>query len=674
MNEFLNGLNPGIPVLSIAVLAVVIGAWASGRILTHSILRMSFRHPFPETVVNFAVGLDLLAFIILPLASFGFLNRFSAWCVPLAAILAASIIGGRRACDDLFATIANFKWRKHRALLIPALFLLAGLGSALCYPFGWDELTYHIELPSRWLQDGSLSVYSDNPYSGFPSLVEILSAAGIRMGGILFPRTLNLCVCAVLLSAFWILLRRYATHAIAAVGTAVLAVSPLFLTLARETYVESFMSLNFVCALLVLHFVRGNRNASDVSSSRAALLGILAGGALAMKLSGAVVPLIIALVWFVEWSTGKKWKRNGGENEEETHPNKIPAAERRENADRAHTPKLIHALAVLATITFLFAIPFYLRPWIQTGNPNHPYFAELFTDDPVALLVSAKHHLMASRYGTHGILGFLASPVALAYRRDLFDAIVVGWQLPICLALFICVWGEKTFAGGSKNLKSLWIAATLAFCLLFWYSTAQQSRFALPLLILAILAGFSSLRYLTQKTAAIMLALICAGALFSLEAPQFKHFYFGWKRHCLGWLTNEVYLKKALGGDGYVDAMRAVLEHTPKNAKVALLFERRCFYCPRKHVIATPIFQSALFTPPPGSPEAVIRSLRFSEIDYLLFGGTLDNPDISLEDVNRAAKLADFLAKLAHRGEIQPIWSKNGYNLFRIRYTEDANQ
>src|SRR6185295_14806749 len=60
-------------------------------------------------------------------------------------------------------------------LAIPFVALaLIALGSALCYPTGWDEMVYHHELPRRWLADGWPAFYADIPYSGFPSLGELL--------------------------------------------------------------------------------------------------------------------------------------------------------------------------------------------------------------------------------------------------------------------------------------------------------------------------------------------------------------------------------------------------------------------------------------------------------------------------------------------------------------------
>jgi len=646
---------------------MVCGAVSAGWLFSRFIARVSYRHPLPALAANFAIGLNLLGLSYLALGSIGLLKAVASWTLPVAAILAACSSALLNRSRIAFPDDVKTLLRGHRLFFVLAtLFFLVALGSALCYPFGWDELTYHVEIPMRWSRIGSLKVFPDNPYSGFPSLVEILFANGIAMGGVLFPRLLNLSVCLFLLFSFWLLLRRYANRFFALVGTAVLAVSPLFLALARETYVESFIALDFTAALLAIRYIRSKGTRVGLDVPRIISVGILAGGAAAVKLSGVIIPVVVVGIWFLDSMTSRKalLQREGDAC--------VPEADdalfdkRDSTCPALRVKSVLPVFIILTLVVGLFAAPFYLRPWIQTGNPFHPYFAEWFTHDPAALLVSRQHHLLAERFGTHGLTGFLAAPVTLAFRGDLYDAIVVGWQLPFCLALFLAVWARRRIIGDAGTARCLWMPAAFSAYLLFWYLTAQQSRFVLPLLILAILAGFRAMRWLPGRLRCSGLILLCAVAAISVDIPVAKHYYYGWKRHFLLRLTNEGYLKKALRDDGYIDAMKALALKTPVSARIAMVFERRGLYCPRPHIIATPCFQGALFTPLPLSPELLLKKSRLSKIDFLLFGGSPANPDFTKDDARGAAEFAAALAKLAAKGEIKLVWAEKGYNLFKL--------
>src|SRR5947199_351201 len=74
------------------------------------------------------------------------------------------------------------------ATVASLVLIIVTLGPALSYPSGWDELVYHHELPRRWLADGWPAFYPDLPYSGFPSLGEILFWLMAPIEDVIAPR------------------------------------------------------------------------------------------------------------------------------------------------------------------------------------------------------------------------------------------------------------------------------------------------------------------------------------------------------------------------------------------------------------------------------------------------------------------------------------------------------
>ena len=64
--------------------------------------------------------------------------------------------------------------------LFSGIFLFT-LGSAFLLPYGWDEQTYQLALPLRFLQNNSFAPCPDNPYSCYPALTGWFFANAIAL-------------------------------------------------------------------------------------------------------------------------------------------------------------------------------------------------------------------------------------------------------------------------------------------------------------------------------------------------------------------------------------------------------------------------------------------------------------------------------------------------------------
>ena len=116
--------------------------------------------------------------------------------------------------------------------------------------------------------------------------------------------------------------------------------SPLALSMMRSSYVEVFIMLNMLVALLVLRETKA-------SWRSICLCGLLAGGAVAVKLTGIGVAVIIFIFL---WSKYQK----------------------------SFVNKRFYLLLYFALGGIFMALPFYLRPYLLTGNPFYPFLASWF--------------------------------------------------------------------------------------------------------------------------------------------------------------------------------------------------------------------------------------------------------------------------------------------------------
>ena len=272
-----------------AVILFFIAAYSAGWLVSDKILKIQWRHQVPAFLVNLVLGMNFLALLVLAGGTMNVLSPAVIWTL-LVILSVPGIIRSKLIIGYITAYI-------NRNRLFTVIMCLMGIyatGSALCFPYCWDELTYHVSLPLRWIQAGGVPVFMDNPYSAFPSLPHLLFRLTIEIGGIKTPRVL--CLAAYMIfffSVYWII-RSYGSRYKVMLCFVVFVLSPIFVTMMREAYVEPFMLMNLTAAVLVL------KGTSVIQIEKTAnvflLCGILAAGAAAVKLTGLGIAAVIFIL------------------------------------------------------------------------------------------------------------------------------------------------------------------------------------------------------------------------------------------------------------------------------------------------------------------------------------------------------------------------------------------
>lgn len=572
-----------------------------------------------------ACGACLLGLLSLVLGTAGLMK--TAVLLPTGLLLATCglVVLGRQARG---VNVRAWLSRHGLPFLLFLLFALGALGPALCYPAGWDEMVYHVALPRRWLELGGAAVLPDNPYSGFPALTDLLNYLVTATGGILAPRLLTWSVSCVNALLLYGLLRRRFGQAAALVLTGSVMLAPAMMMVAREAYAEPFLVLALLAALsLVLAPVATRR-----SAAWRVAIGLLAGGAAAVKLSG--IPVAATILLLALWRSQRR------------------AA----------------AVTAMLTAAVLLAAPFYLRPWLATGNPCYPYYAALFAADPAQVSTSEYHHAVGqARFGLPGLTGFLQTPFLLAvpvgetqlyFEGSLgFQALLVGWLLVVAMAR----------ACRRRRLRPWLVPAALALLLyLFWFWSAPQARFLLPGFCLAAVTAFQSLRRQRPLARRTVLVTLAAATLFwPLQPRELHHYSFMWRG--VNPAVRVSFLRQQVG-EGYAQAVAYVREHTPPNAKLLLLFENRGLYVPRQYVLGTPFWQAACFTPPERyqTKEAVTAELQRLGVTHVLMGLSNQDPDRVPTYLDRCRGFAAGLGQLVAAGTLRPVWQCPDYQLLEV--------
>lgn len=643
---------------AVLVSGIVLGiAMGLGRLVTGRMLS----DKAVSAHLQLAVGINLLALI-------GLLLGTAAVPYPLAIVSApavAVVIWYLRTPSN-FGT-KSFKatrWRSVGFSGYVAVPLVISLGPALTFPSGWDELMYHVELPRRWMNDGWLSIQTDLPYSALPSLSEILFWLAAPVEHLITPRLLSWVVWA---NGFCLLretLRHMAGTAITTVWLSALILSPIVLMIGANCYVESFVWMD-VAALGYLLFVRPEGSAPSEpagnSDKRLALAGIVLGGAIATKVTCVGLLLAPITVWVVIHRC---------------------------------SPALRKQTIQCVIIALAFAIPFYLRAWFLCGNPVFPYFADLFTRNPVDLEISKFHHALAvGNFGIGGWPGWLMAPFAISFASEVYDG-SFGLQWLIFLA--ITAWGLRWTAKWNER-RLIVAAASLGVMLLtIWSVSSQQARFGISSLMFiaiasaraldgfqgsrptkesdrpkhrrssgkSLLPGAQRSRNSTTRVAQFarnqrknfVLAVVVVTSIFSVPWTHLGYYLDSWL--CFAKIrTPMAYLRDGVG-DSFLELSLFLSQHVQEADKVATLFEHRLAYLPKHTQIATPFFQSQYFTGPldDSTAEDIVQEFRQHGVKFLVLTTHAMGPDIASQHLQEQQKWYQNVDQAIAKGYVRIIW------------------
>ncbi len=512
--------------------------------LAGGIGRRLLPEPHPSRTASLALqaafGLGLMSLGFLLLGWFVGVRSLFAWL----ALSALAIAFGRSAyawCSAWSPGISLLA-QSGRAARLAGLTVAVLLGlaflEAAAPPVHFDALVYHLELPRRFLEQGSLVLTPDNPYWGLPLLGEMLYTWAVALGRLQTGAVLGWMVAALTLAGLLGLASSWGKHAgwvavVALIGGTTLAGSPGW------AYVDWWAALYGLCILIALDQFR-----QAPSRQLAVLGGLMAGFACGVKYTAwLALPAGFLAFW---------------------------------TADRSRRG-LRHAVVFLLG-GVLIAFPWIWKNVQGAGAPLYPYFGASPWIEPArqrALQASVQAPAPVLSLGVPiaaGLLGHEQGPgfasdigplllgllpgLALLRRRDR--------QTYLSLGVFL-VTGWLIWAAASQ-VSGLLLQTRLYFVLL-------------PAWALLAGAGFTGFEATTigqirlGRLAGALVALVAGLLLFQEIRTQVQARPAG---VLLGEETESAYLLRRLGGF-YMTQLR--IQELAEGSRVLMLWEPRGLYC-----------------------------------------------------------------------------------------------
>jgi hypothetical protein len=330
-----------------------------------------------HAVASAAIGFGVLEFGPFVLGAAGKLSVSSLRLAVGVVVLAAA--------RDLWAVARRVRYafltvrRPESWLLAGGIALLPAVGIAILLALtpvlDPDGLAYHLTVPKRWLEHGSMDYLPTYPYSNAPMGGEMLFAIALAFvgdaGAKLLHCALGLAGAAGLLAAG----KRIGGGIVGPVAASLYLVGPFGVAdQLGWAYVEGITAFATIAATLSWLVWYRERHPGWLRAS-----ALLAGVGVSFKITAALFPLTLLAMTIV--------------------------AQRSDPAADGPKPSRVGPFLWLLALTVVPILPWFIRSTLVTGNPFFPLFAQVIhsRDYPGALATTVdryqRYMLWASRWG-----------------------------------------------------------------------------------------------------------------------------------------------------------------------------------------------------------------------------------------------------------------------------------
>jgi len=457
---------------------ILVAAWGQGRMIAGVILPDSRdRASIPVSIIALGLGLGLFALETFLLGTIGLLTTPILTLLVLLVFFLA-VITVRRHWPEV-------REQYGAACQLPAgsglPLALTGLAVVLSWPFvlvptrAFDALSYHLEVPLRYLQAGRIIDIPENLYSYAPQLNHMLYGLAMGLSGSDLAGLINHLFFVLTLCVLYRGFRHCFDIQAGAWAAALTALSPLMLIEVSNAGVDWAAAFYTLAALSILSLRAGNVRLLIMG-------GILAGMAAGCRHQPVGYAIFIPVAaGIIDGLVHRKGARLGR--------------------------WFIFTLAAIST-----ASPWYIRNAVFTGDPLYPLFSNLLGKTEagagfVSGLFGAKSLTLLWKWA---VLPFQMVFDPLSYSMTA----TIGIQFLVLLPLLL-VARKRT---RDRQFLAWWFV--LAF--LAWYLNFRTARYAMPVLMMGSLWIGSSLAAVLESRkvgaavlkVAVAVTLVLNGAVF----------------------------------------------------------------------------------------------------------------------------------------------------------------
>ena len=613
----------------------VIGFGSAGvRLLKLSTLENSCSYIYAS-----ALGLGIFSHLIFLLLALGFLYR---WSVQVLIVLGFilflfDVYSYREKYRNLYSSLRGLKlnWFLYAAILLIVFFWFFPLFlHGFLPPIGYDEVAYHLAIPKIYIQNHTLSYIPFIPHSNWPLETEMLFAVGLLISNEIFTHLVNWgCFLLVSVSLF-VWGRRFFGVLGGAVAAALFTFTPMVLKLAGTAMVE--MPLALYSFLATISLIDGLDNEK---SNELILSAIFAGLAASTKLNAVIVPISLGVFAFFSMSLKNHLSLRSS----------------------------LKKFFLYGLISLLVVSPWYIKSFVQTGNPVWPFFYPIFDGRNW------------DQFGSSNLMNFIYLPnMAINLKNWVFTLWVItieparfgglelGYFYVLLMPLSMLAMFFTQEATQRNIIKSLFVIVLIYYTA--WFLQTHQTRFLMPALPIIALLSASGIFWIWQKSNCQIRTVIEIGLIVSFLVSglgtinaSFPYLKNNWL-FLTGRISRDELIERYIPGfDTFVYANK----NLPQNSLIWMaLWESRGYYLDKKYSWANPIGQRVIKLEEMKSPEELAKVLNEQGITHILLQRDNLNNFPFYPDVQKITELT--LSMIAKSARL--IYKSGSLELYEFGY------
>lgn len=443
-------------------------------------------------------------------------------------------------------------------------------------PSGWDTLAYHYAIPAIYNKMGKIVYIPFMYHSNWPQNMEILFGYAMAMRNDLFANGICFLYAFLLLFTVYQFLKEIAGKNAGIIGIILIISTTLFKREAVNGYVDIGLSFFEIAALYgVVLWIKTKELKFIIVAA------ICSAGAASVKILGffsiLILPFFIAFADFFNQESRK-----------------------------------IHIKEAFWFILFaiFFASPWYIKSYIETGNPVWPFAYDLFGGKNWAKeLADFRQNYYAMHGAGSSLKSFLILPYSLIKSSNMDGYLGNNFILYYFIFPFLVFYIIKE----RKSDVLILLIYSLIF-IIFWFFSAQMIRFLFPgFVVITILNSMIIDKILfnfKNKILKIIIAVYLIFLAFYSFPFRYKSDYDGLKLF-LGIENRENYLLKNL--DNYRLIKKINADENIKG-KIVLIKEVRGYYLNKNYIWGDPVNQGLISYK---NANATLFDLKNNNIKYI---------------------------------------------------------
>jgi len=526
-------------------------------------------------------------------------------------------------------------------------------------PISRDALIHHLAVPKLWLKHGGFYEITWAEYSYYPVVINLFYLVCLFLKNDIAPKFIHLGFGLATGWLIYLYLKQKFNHNWGLLGMVIFSTTPIVVWLSTSAYVD--LGMTFFTTGSVLAFIKW-RNSEYRQLKWLLMSSFCMGIAVGSKYNALIAWFVVNLL--VMFSYVRDTNRQIG---------------------------AFQYGIIFFVLTALVASPWYLKNYLQTGNPFYPLFNSFFKLIHYQTVQEVLHGQVIEKTGKIGFFKLrqvmygesfwetMLIPIRMFFQgKDNSYQYFQGSLNPILILFLPFVLLNKRYG---KD-KFFFVSFSIIFIIMAFFLTAKQVRYILPVLpflaIIAVMGIKDLLNHLEKITLSSSLSfkerIKSMGNVFvftSVSVLLIFNFIYLKNRmqivkpfpYILGKETREVYLRRHLL---HYDAVEFINNNLPGDAKIFTMFlGRRGYYLDRAYKNESSFGISTIrhMVNSSTDEEKFMRYIRSMNVTHILMRADL--VDKYLMDNFSKKEIKRFMNRLKKYWKM--IYEHRGYAVWEIQ-------